>query len=114
MVSRQVRLALDGLNQIVEPGASLVMAYEPVWAIGTGRASTAAGASQVIRDVIRGTMADVYGAGFAQAVRVLYGGSVNGKNAAEFFADSEIDGALVGGASLKPADFISIIQAAVH
>lgn len=114
VVSRQVRLALDGLNQFAEPDSGLVIAYEPVWAIGTGRASTAAGAAQVIRDVIRGTIANIFGADFAQAVRVLYGGSVNGKNAAEYFAESEIDGALVGGASLKPADFTAIVQAAVR
>jgi len=114
VVSRQVRLGLAGLEGFSEPGsaASLVIAYEPVWAIGTGRASTAAGASAVIRDNIRGTLAEMFGEGAAQAIRVLYGGSVNAKNAAEFFADPEIDGALVGGASLKAADFTQIVQAA--
>jgi triosephosphate isomerase (TIM) len=114
VVSRQVRLGLAGLSGLSEPGSanSLVIAYEPVWAIGTGRASTAAGASAVIRDVIRGALAEMFGEGVAQAVRVLYGGSVNAKNAAEYFADPEIDGALVGGASLKAADFIQIVQAA--
>ena len=116
VVSRQVRLGLDGLGQFAETdgGSGLIIAYEPVWAIGTGRASTAAGAVQVIRDVIRATLAEIFGNGFAQAVRVLYGGSVNGKNAADFFAESEIDGALVGGASLKPVDFTAIVQAAAR
>ncbi len=116
VVSRQVHLGLAGLGGLNEPGsaAGLVIAYEPVWAIGTGRASTAAGASAVIRDVIRAALADLFGEGVAQAVRVLYGGSVNAKNAAEFFADPEIDGALVGGASLKAADFTQIVQAAAR
>jgi triosephosphate isomerase len=83
-----------------------------VWAIGTGRAATAEGASTVVREVIRPALAELFGATAAQAVRVLYGGSVNAKNAAEFFTETEIDGALVGGASLKAAEFTQIVQAA--
>jgi triosephosphate isomerase len=116
VVIRQVRQGLAGLAASVEQlGASaFVVAYEPVWAIGTGRASTAEGAAQVLREMIRPALADLFGASVAQGVRVLYGGSVNAKNAAEFFAESEIDGALVGGASLKVADFTQIVQAAAR
>jgi triosephosphate isomerase len=113
VVTRQVRLALAGLEGFTAAGANrLVIAYEPVWAIGTGKASTREGAAQVIKDFIRAPLADMFGQDVAQAVRVLYGGSVNAKNAADFFADEEIDGALVGGASLKTPDFTAIVKAA--
>lgn len=114
VVSRQVRQGLEGLGSLFEPDnpPPFVVAYEPVWAIGTGRPSTAEGAAQVISNVIRPALAGIFGEVAAQAVRVLYGGSVNGKNAAEFFAEVEIDGALVGGASLKVVDFTQIVQAA--
>jgi triosephosphate isomerase len=112
VVARQVRLALADVKLSAEGVAPFVIAYEPVWAIGTGRAATAEGAAQVVREVIRPTVAELFGAATAQAVRVLYGGSVNAKNAAEFFAEPEIDGALVGGASLKASEFTQIVQAA--
>lgn len=114
VVSRQIRLGLSGLEDMMNPdsGHEIVVAYEPVWAIGTGKPSTAEGASQVISQVIRKTLAEMYGEAFSQAVRVLYGGSVTGGNAAEYFQDSEIDGALVGGASLKVSDFTQIVKAA--
>ncbi len=114
VVARQVRLGLSGLSSVIEqagPGA-FVVAYEPVWAIGTGRPSTAQGAAKVVQEIIRPVLAELFGDMIAQGVRVLYGGSVNAKNAAEFFAEPEIDGALVGGASLKAAEFIQIVQAA--
>ena len=116
VVSRQVRQGLAGIGGLFEPGsaAAFVIAYEPVWAIGTGKPSTAAGAAAVVRDMIRPVLAELFGVPAAQAVRVLYGGSVNGKNAAEYFSESEIDGALVGGASLKVADFTQIVQSAVR
>jgi triosephosphate isomerase (TIM) len=110
VVSRQMKLGLAGL-QLVD-GSVIVVAYEPVWAIGTGRASTASGANEVIADVIRAAMKELFGDEIAQAVRVLYGGSVKGENAAEFFSQPDIDGALVGGASLKVGDFTQIVQAA--
>jgi triosephosphate isomerase len=114
VVTRQIQQGLTGIAPTVETtGANaFIIAYEPVWAIGTGRAATVEGASKVIREYIRTALADLFGGSVAQGVRVLYGGSVNAKNAAEFFADPEIDGALVGGASLKAADFTQIVQAA--
>ena len=111
VVSRQVREGLKGLD--AEFAARLVVAYEPVWAIGTGRASTGENANAVVRDYIRKPLAAMYGDEAAQAVRVLYGGSVTGANAAEFFGQPDIDGALVGGASLKVDDFVVIVRAAV-
>ncbi len=112
VISRQVREGLAGLT--VEQAAVLVIAYEPVWAIGTGRASNGKDASEVISQTIRKPMAEMFGEGVAQGVRVLYGGSVTAANAAEFFGEEEIDGALVGGASLKPAEFVKIVEAAAQ
>ncbi len=110
VVSRQVKLGLDDIDSAFAP--RVVVAYEPVWAIGTGRASSGPNANDVVGNVIRGALREMYGNDVAQAIRVLYGGSVTGANAAEFFGQAEIDGALVGGASLKPDDFIAITQAA--
>jgi len=110
VVSRQIREGLARLD-LVE-GNSIVVAYEPVWAIGTGRAATAEGANSVVCDVIRPALSELYGESFAQAVRVLYGGSVKASIAADFFAQPDIDGALVGGASLKADEFTGIVQAA--
>ena len=109
VVSRQVKLGLAGLK--AEQMQDVVIAYEPVWAIGTGRAATPEGANAVHRDVIRKLLAELFGQKTAEEIRILYGGSVTGDNAAELFAQSDIDGGLVGGASLKP-DFIKIVKAA--
>ncbi|MCE7938315.1 MAG: triose-phosphate isomerase, partial [Chloroflexi bacterium CFX6] len=88
-----------------------VVAYEPVWAIGTGRACDPAEAGRVMR-LIRQRVAAAFGAPAADAVRLVYGGSVTPDNAAAYFADPDIDGALVGGASLKADAFGAIIRAA--
>jgi triosephosphate isomerase len=111
VVFRQIRTGLQGLEAEFVP--KVVIAYEPVWAIGTGRASSGVGANDVIRDHIRRSLAEMYGGETAQAIRVLYGGSVTSANAAEFFSQPDIDGALVGGASLKADEFVKITQAAV-
>jgi triosephosphate isomerase len=109
VVSRQIKLGLAGLK--AEQMRDVVIAYEPVWAIGTGRAATPEGANAVHRDVIRKLLAELFGQKTADEIRILYGGSVTGDNAKELFAQSDIDGGLVGGASLKP-DFIKIVKAA--
>ena len=111
VVSGQVRGCLAGLSAAQVGG--LVIAYEPVWAIGTGKAATAAGAGAVIGLSIRGPIAELYGEAVAQAVRVQYGGSVTPANIGEFMAHPDIDGALVGGASLKP-DFVDLVRIAAE
>ncbi len=112
VVARQVREGLASISLGAGDEVPLVIAYEPVWAIGTGRAATPEGANAVLADVIRPALAELFGESTAQAIRILYGGSVKGNNAAEFFQQPEIDGALVGGASLKAAEFLLIAQAA--
>jgi triosephosphate isomerase len=112
VIDRQVR---EGLKNIpVEQQANLVIAYEPVWAIGTGRAATGPDANRVVAAMIRPALRELYGKSVAEETRVLYGGSVTGANAAEFFSQPEIDGALVGGASLKPGDFVEIVRVAAR
>ncbi len=109
VVKRQV---LQGLKEIDAAAASqIVVAYEPVWAIGTGKAATADSANAVHKDHIRPALASLFGSAVAENIRILYGGSVNAANASEYFHQSDIDGALVGGASLKP-DFIKIVEGA--
>ena len=114
VVSRQTKQGLVGLSFEEESstGINVIIAYEPVWAIGTGRAATAEGANAVIARIVRPALAELVGQQGAQSIRVLYGGSVSAGNAAEFFAQPEIDGALVGGASLKVGEFIQITQSA--
>lgn len=111
VVGGQVRGCLAGLA--AEQVAGLVIAYEPVWAIGTGKAATPAGAGAVIGLTIRGTIAELYDEATAQAVRMQYGGSVKPSNVAEFMSHPDIDGALVGGASLKP-DFVDLVRIAAE
>jgi triosephosphate isomerase len=107
-VSGQVRAGLDGVTK--EQVAGLVIAYEPIWAIGTGRNATPDDA-QATCAAIRGVVADVFGKQAAAAVRIQYGGSVKPANAAELLGQPDIDGALVGGASLEADDFAAIVQA---
>lgn len=111
VVTRQVKEGLKGLS--ATDAVKVIVAYEPVWAIGTGLAATGPQANEVIAETIRKPYGEMYGEDAAQAIRVLYGGSVKGSNAAEFFGQPDIDGALVGGASLKAADFMEIVNAAV-
>ncbi|MBI5830247.1 MAG: triose-phosphate isomerase, partial [Chloroflexi bacterium] len=103
VVSWQMRGAYADLA--AEEAARTVVAYEPVWAIGTGKAATGAGANAVIGLHIRGMLAELYGSALADGVRIQYGGSVTPANIAEFMSQPDIDGALVGGASLKAPDF---------
>ncbi len=112
VVRRQISVGLTGVDSAA--AGKIVVAYEPVWAIGTGKASSGENANHVHKDVIRPALSDLYGAASAQAIRILYGGSVTAANAAEFFGYPDIDGALVGGASLKPDEFVAITKAAVR
>jgi triosephosphate isomerase len=103
VVTGQVRAALDD----IKPDYTLVIAYEPVWAIGTGKAATAQQANDTIR-LIRNTVHNIWDENISGNMRILYGGSVTASNIAEYIVEPDIDGALVGGASLKAEDFISI------
>ena len=107
----QVQSALAGRK--ADQVAGMVVAYEPIWAIGTGRTATAADAQAVI-GVIRATVAELSGANAAASVRIQYGGSVKASNIAELMAEPDIDGALVGGASLDPEEFARIVQYPRH
>ena len=107
-IAYQVCAALSGID-----GTQVrrcIIAYEPIWAIGTGKTATAEQAQEVC-EFIRGVIRKLYGARSARAVSILYGGSMNAKNAAELLSMPDIDGGLIGGASLKPADFAAIIAA---
>jgi triosephosphate isomerase len=108
-IALQVRGALHGASP--EELTGIVIAYEPVWAIGTGVAASGDDANQVALG-IRGVLTDLGGAEVARAVRIQYGGSVTAANGAEFLSLPEVDGALVGGASLKPLEFAAIVRAA--
>jgi triosephosphate isomerase len=105
VVMRQVKAALEGIKL----PQGMIIAYEPVWAIGTGRAASGEGANATI-GLIREVVAQLYGREIAQATRIQYGGSVTAANIAEFTEQPEIDGALVGGASLKAKEFVSIVR----
>ena len=105
----QTKIALGGVSK--EELARVIIAYEPVWAIGTGRTATAEQANEVCA-LIRETVAGLYDAEAAAAVTIQYGGSMNAANAAELLAQSDVDGGLIGGASLKAPDFATIVAAA--
>ena len=109
VITGQVKAALSGIDY----SDTLMIAYEPIWAIGTGKAATGAQANETI-GLIRCTFTALYGEKMGQNIRILYGGSVTPVNATEFMTQPEIDGALVGGASLKADQFMNIVkQAAV-
>lgn len=110
VVRRQIKNGLAGIDSA--NAANIVVAYEPVWAIGTGKASSGENANYVHQKVIRPALSELFGEEGAQSIRILYGGSVTASNASEFFAYADIDGALVGGASLKPDEFVAITKAA--
>ncbi len=107
VVTGQTRAALQGVTDF----SNLVIAYEPIWAIGTGRAATPQGANATI-SLIRQAVADVAGRPAADGLRIQYGGSVTAENFGDFIAQPDVDGALVGGASLKPDQFVEIVRLA--
>ncbi|HUT37257.1 MAG TPA: triose-phosphate isomerase [Planctomycetota bacterium] len=108
VVSAQMRACLDGFG--AEDMERITLAYEPVWAIGTGRTATPQQANEM-HAMIRALLAELFGAPVANATRILYGGSVKPGNAKALVAEADIDGALVGGASLKVEDFVQIVRA---
>lgn len=109
LVSNQVKAALKDIK--ASDVQKLVLAYEPIWAIGTGKTATSEEANDTIK-VVRQTVADLYGEETAEAVRIQYGGSVKPDNIAELLDQSDIDGALVGGASLEVESFVKLLDAA--
>jgi triosephosphate isomerase (TIM) len=108
LVSGQVRAAFAGLT--AEQAQGVVIAYEPIWAIGTGRNATPEVANRVCGSVVRAAIAALYGDAVAQAIRIQYGGSANEKNIGDLMAMPDIDGALVGGASLKLDGFAEMVR----
>ena len=109
LVRMQVKIALGGISE--EEMKRVILAYEPVWAIGTGRTATADQAQEVCA-AIRKVVGELYSPAVAEATTIQYGGSMNAGNAAELLSKPDVDGGLIGGASLKPADFAAIVAAA--
>ncbi len=109
-VGGQVKAAFDGLS--AADAVKVIVAYEPIWAIGTGRNAQPADANNIIGRSIRGVLAGLYGQDVAQKIRVQYGGSVKPDNIEAFMAQPEVDGALVGGASLKADSFVALVKGA--
>lgn len=107
-VSEQVKAGLAGLTD--DQVSSLIIAYEPIWAIGTGLAATAQQAQDICGDTVRAAVREVYGDDVAQSVRVLYGGSTKPSNIAEIMQKPDIDGALIGGAALKADDYCDMVR----
>lgn len=110
VLTRQLTAGLAGVQ--LSNAHQLVLAYEPIWAIGTGKAATAEDIDLLLRNVVRPVLSGIFGEEITQGLRILYGGSVNAENARGYFEKAEIDGALVGGASLKVDSFVGIGQAA--
>lgn len=111
-VSGQVRAAYADIS--ADDALKTVVAYEPIWAIGTGKTASSEVANDIIGGVVRHTLADIYGKAIADQIRIQYGGSVKPGNMAELMAQSDIDGALVGGASLKVDDFTALVRLAAE
>ncbi len=109
LCAMQTKIALGGVS--AEELKRVIIAYEPVWAIGTGRTATAEQANEVCH-TIREVIAELYGKASADGITIQYGGSMNAGNAAELLAQPDVDGGLIGGASLKPNDFAAIVEAA--
>ena len=109
VINAQIKIALNGISK--DNMRKIVVAYEPIWAIGTGKTATADQAAEVCSQ-IRATIRSIYGARIARSVTIQYGGSMNAKNAAELLSKQDVDGGLIGGASLKAADFTAIVEAA--
>ena len=107
IITKQTELALDGLSK--DQVKNTIIAYEPIWAIGTGKTATSEDANNSVK-AIREKIAKLYGKEVAEEVIIQYGGSVKSSNAAELFSTSDIDGGLVGGASLKPEEFAKIVN----
>jgi triosephosphate isomerase len=107
-VSGQVRAAFAGIS--ADQARAVVVAYEPIWAIGTGKTATSEVANRVCGQVVRGALAGIYGEEVAQDIRIQYGGSANEKNIGELMAMPDIDGALIGGASLKVDAFVEMVR----
>ena len=110
VVLKQLQEGLDGVS--IDDLGALTVAYEPVWAIGTGRNATPEDA-QTMHQSIRADLGNRYDVGSANGIRILYGGSVKPDNAETIFAQPDVDGGLIGGASLQPEDFLDIVRAAV-
>lgn len=111
-VGGQVKAALDGIS--ADDMAYVVIAYEPIWAIGTGKSASGDLANSIIGGTVRKTVRDLYGDAVADAVRIQYGGSVKPHNMTEYMSQPDIDGALVGGASLNVADFTELVKLAAE
>ena len=111
-VGGQVRAALKGISG--EQARGIVVAYEPIWAIGSGKAATPADANRTIGLTVRGMLADLFGEEVAQTIRIQYGGSVKPDNIVAYMSQPDIDGALVGGASLKTDDFAALVKGAAE
>ena len=107
-VSGQVKAALAGFT--AAQMANLIIAYEPIWAIGTGRAATAQQANDICGGVVRAAVGEFLGEEAAATIRILYGGSANDKNIGELMAQPDIDGALIGGASLKVESYVAMVK----
>lgn len=108
VLERQARAAFDGVS--AEQTHNIIVAYEPIWAIGTGKSATPEDANRIIGEAVRGTLAKIYDDATAQTIRIQYGGSMKEANVEALMQQPEIDGGLVGGASLKPDSYIALIS----